>query len=345
MLTGHPPFRGATPLDTLLMVISDEPKRPSSVLPRVERDLETIALKCLAKEPQKRYRSAEELADDLQRWLDGLPILARPASRAEHAVKWVRRHPAIAALVGLVALVAGLGLTGIVWQWHQAVAARREAVAARRDAEQKADAETQARKSAELSKQAEADARGKAEAESDAKGKALRQAEGLRLTAQSSATLPSNPGLALLLAMEGAERAAPRQAEHNDALLAALNQCRELRTIMAPPVAPIPNLERQLVFTAVCLSHDGRRIATASVRTSRPTDQSLTWGGKLIQVWDAKTGTRLAEFMVPGLTPATIEFSPDDRLVLTTYQGAALVRYADARRLFTRTTPRTSGIP
>jgi membrane protein involved in colicin uptake len=96
----------------------------------------------------------------------------------------------------------------------------------------------QARTSAELSKQADADARAKAEAESDAKGKALRQAEGLRLTAQSSAILPSNPGLALLLAIEGAQRAAPRLSAHNDALLAALSQCHDLRTIMAPAVTP-----------------------------------------------------------------------------------------------------------
>ena len=135
------------------------------------------------------------------------------------------------------------------------------------------------------------------------------------------------------MAIEGAERAAPRQAEHNDALLAALNQCRELHTIVAPAVAPNPNLERHVACTAVCVSHDGRRIAAASVRMAKGFYQSLTWDDKLVQVWDAKTGARLAEFMVPGLTPATIEFSPDDRLVLTTYQGTALVRYADGGQI------------
>jgi hypothetical protein len=104
-----------------------------------------------------------------------------------------------------------------------------------------------------LSNQAEAAARVMAVAESDAKGKALRQAEAVRLTAQSSAMLPSNPGLALLLAMEGAKRAAPRQAEQNDALLAAMNQCRELRTIMAPAVAPTPSLDREM--SEVCRPH------------------------------------------------------------------------------------------
>jgi tRNA A-37 threonylcarbamoyl transferase component Bud32 len=110
LLTGQPPFRAATPLETVLHVMEREPVPPSKVEPRVDRDLETICLKCLDKNPAKRYGSAEALAEDLGRWLQGEPIQARPARRVERMVKWARRRPAVAGLlaVSVVALVAML---------------------------------------------------------------------------------------------------------------------------------------------------------------------------------------------------------------------------------------------
>ncbi len=127
LLTGRPPFSGNSAVEILRLVLDDEPPRPRDRNPRVDRDLEIICLKCLSKEPKGRYPSARELADDLERWLDGRPILARPASRAERAVKWVRRHKLVAALSGAAVIGAMLGVSGLAWGLSAAVAARDEA--------------------------------------------------------------------------------------------------------------------------------------------------------------------------------------------------------------------------
>src|SRR5262249_27149960 len=98
-LTGRPPFKGPTPLDTLLLVRSAEPVPPRRLQPKVPRDLETVTLKCLEKDPPRRYASADALADDLRRSLHGRPPKARRVGRVERAWRWCRRNPLAAALV------------------------------------------------------------------------------------------------------------------------------------------------------------------------------------------------------------------------------------------------------
>jgi WD40 repeat protein len=117
MLTGRPPFQASTPLDTILQVLEKEPARPQSINPKVDRDLATIALKCLEKNPARRYGAAEALAEELERWLDGEPILARPAGQIERARRWCRRNPLVvgmmAAIFGGAVLATGFALAAI----------------------------------------------------------------------------------------------------------------------------------------------------------------------------------------------------------------------------------------
>jgi WD40 repeat protein len=120
LLTGHPPFRAATTLQTLDLVRSREPVPPRRIQPAVPRDLETICLKCLQKDPGRRYAGAEALADDLGRFLRGRPILARPTGSAERAWKWARRHSAVAALSIALMVTAALAFVLVSWQWWRA---------------------------------------------------------------------------------------------------------------------------------------------------------------------------------------------------------------------------------
>jgi WD40 repeat protein len=124
MLTGRPPFKGATPLDTVLQVLHDEPVPPRRLRPQVPRDLETICLKCLNKEPHRRYVTALALADDLRNYRRGAPIHARPVGPLERGWKWARRRPLSAGLAVGILLVAVLGFAGVTWQWQEARLAR-----------------------------------------------------------------------------------------------------------------------------------------------------------------------------------------------------------------------------
>lgn len=120
LLTGRPPFLGTTATDVLLQVRTGEPPRLRSLDSTIPADLETICLKCLEKEPTRRYASAAELADDLDHFLRHEPIRARRASVPERVILWTRRHPARATVVVAFLLLLLFGAGGVLWQWHRA---------------------------------------------------------------------------------------------------------------------------------------------------------------------------------------------------------------------------------
>jgi WD40 repeat protein len=137
-LTGEVPFRGLTH-QVLQQVVSDDPRPPCRLNDKVPRDLETICLKCLEKQPGKRYARAQDLADDLERFLAGKPIRARPVGRAKRLWRWCRRNRAVASLVAALFLVLAAGLAGATSQWLRA--------------EAKAAAEAQSREAADKAKE------------------------------------------------------------------------------------------------------------------------------------------------------------------------------------------------
>jgi WD40 repeat protein len=172
LVTGRPPFRGATVFETIEQVKATEPVPPSRLVPKLPRDIETIALQCLQKEPARRYPSAAALADDLRRFLDGLPIVARPAPFWERGIKWAKRRPAIAALVVAVhLLLAGLLVlwAGYSFQLQQSLG---DATLARHRAESATRAASQRQTEAE---------RARGEAQGEAYRATLSEVRALRL--------------------------------------------------------------------------------------------------------------------------------------------------------------------
>jgi hypothetical protein len=121
LLAGRPPFRGSTPVETVRQVLETEPLPPARFAAHIDRDLEAVCLKCLSKDPAARYRSAQDLADDLRRWLAGDPLVARPPSAGKLAWTWLRKNVRATAWTLLVGLFAGAAwnVAGIRLLWFQ----------------------------------------------------------------------------------------------------------------------------------------------------------------------------------------------------------------------------------
>jgi hypothetical protein len=149
LLTGRAPFQGDTLEMVCDQVLNADPAAPGVLNPHVPRDLETICLKCLEKDPNRRYQSAKEVGDELERFLKREPTVARPLGATGRLMRWMQRRPALAAVILLLQLSLVLGLAGIIWQWKRAERAllvseqKTEAEARAREEEAKARAEAE----------------------------------------------------------------------------------------------------------------------------------------------------------------------------------------------------------
>jgi hypothetical protein len=157
LLTGRPPFRAATSLETALQVISDEPVPPAQLQPKTQPNLERICLKCLEKEPGKRYASARELADDLGRFQRGESVRARPLGRLARGWRWCKRNPVVAGLMAAVAVTLVLGTRVASWLAIRAEANAQQAGKQEALAEERA-VEAQGNEQWALQEKAKADA-------------------------------------------------------------------------------------------------------------------------------------------------------------------------------------------
>src|SRR6266436_2404244 len=143
LLTGHPPFAGGTTFETVRLVLDTEPRQPRLLNPKVDRDLETICLKCLEKEPAKRYASAQSLAEDIERFLRNEPIRSRRSSQLEHVWRWCKRKPLVASLTAAIILVVAAGFAGVFWELPRVQEQRTLARRAKLSAQEKARLEAE----------------------------------------------------------------------------------------------------------------------------------------------------------------------------------------------------------
>lgn len=128
LLTGRPPFQAASTIETLDLIRHREPASPRSLVPGLPRDLETVCLQAIRKDPARRYKSAAAMAEDLDRWLGGFPVRARPVTNVEHLARWCRRNPFPAALAATLAATVLASLIGLTALWRRAGAERDRAL-------------------------------------------------------------------------------------------------------------------------------------------------------------------------------------------------------------------------
>ena len=288
LLTGRPPFRAESVMDTLMQVLEREPDRPTASTREADRDLEVIALKCLEKDPKKRYESAAALADDLSRWQRGEPIEARPTSRVERVAKWIRRRPVIAGLLALVLVSTIGGTTGVSIALVYALGAKND-LAGQLD----------------LTKAAERKAR---EAEK-ATSEQLLKTDAALLDARTSIYV-NDITRAQAALVSGELREAERSLAGTRPELRswefAYLEASARRRASTPPV---PLVEA----SAVAFSPDGTRIAAAG----RVSGEGANSERIALIVVDASTGKTLASLDIPFALRIGLAFHPDGRRLAT----------------------------
>ncbi len=298
LVTGRPPIQAATAMDTVIQVLSDEPVSPRSLNPAVERDIDTICLKCLQKEPPRRYASAQALADDLGRFLSGEPILARPVRATQRAWMWCTRNPWLAGAVGMTAAaLIALIVVSLLYADRQALLAEQQTQIASEQAEnarrQQQATQRITRLANDLAKRGEDLGRSLKESH--------RRMAALQFERAGVEFEKERIGQGLIRLAESYRAAvAAEDPDWRRKALASLS-CRRRRTH-----------ELQSMFP-----HDGWTYRAAFSPEGRAV---LTWDGHhSARLWDAVTGKPLGSKMrhTAPLGDQAMKFSPDGRMVLT----------------------------
>jgi eukaryotic-like serine/threonine-protein kinase len=325
-LTGQPPFRGDDVLTTLSMVANDEPARPRSLNALIDRDLETICLKCLEKEPDKRFATADALADELDRYLAGEPILARPVGTPERLMRWCRRKPALAGASGLAAFGVLLALVVFAGAFFMVSDALDQETIERKNATASAVAaklsEEKAKESAAVAKLAE----GKAKDSAEEAGSQKKQAEHQLAVAE----LRLYAGKLAQAQREWQDNNVPRAME-------LLEECQwNLRNVEHRHLSSLCSANQTSAKRAflghtqpvisVAISADGKYIVSGTIqRPGAGNDPSE------VKIWDAEKGVEILSLPKHTGDVTSVAFSPDRKRVLSVTDNQLTVKVSDAK--------------